>query len=311
MTSGEIDGLLRAGAWQSVWRGVYADGGYVLDAVQRAFAATLARRGTSIAAGDDDEPGVPPVVAAGRTAARVHGLPLIDDADPATDRWEGALDDVAVRHHGRRLARTDRSGQRRELRRHHLSLAADEVVQLPNGLWATSLARTLYDGTHLLRPDAHVCMLDESLHRQLVSEDELKALASRHEKHPWSAQFLARVGQADARAESPGETLTRLLLRADLPGLVPQVELRDERSRVLARFDLADEHLRLAVEFDGKRGHSGELMVAKDRQRDALSAAHGWTTERVTWFDVRRREHSTRLRIVAVARKLQARPASA
>jgi hypothetical protein len=82
------------------------------------------------------------------------------------------------------------------------------------------------------------------------------------------------VSAADGRAESPAETLVRLLLLPDLPGLVPQVRVLDGR-RVLARFDLADEELMLAVEADGRRGHAGEVMAAKDRARDATHRTAG------------------------------------
>lgn len=110
---------------------------------------------------------------------------------------------------------------------------------------------------------------------------------------------------ADGRAESPHKTLLRLLLRPVLPALVPQVRLLDEAARIVARFDLADDEIKLAVEADGKRGHAGDGMVAKDRRRDWRSEQLGWTTERFTWFDTRRRQEETRLRVLARAEQLR------
>ena len=77
---GQVDALVRARTWQVPWRGVYADAGHVLDAEQCAWAAVLAAGG---AVADPTGPRLR-AVAAGRTAARVWGLPLVDDLDPAT-----------------------------------------------------------------------------------------------------------------------------------------------------------------------------------------------------------------------------------
>jgi hypothetical protein len=108
----------------------------------------------------------------------------------------------------------------------------------------------------------------------------------------------AAIAVADGRAESPAETLARLLLLPVLAGLVPQVELFDGAARLVARFDLGDPEVKLAVEADGTRGHAGTAMVAKDRRRDRRSEAQGWTTERVTWFELRREQAAVVRRMV-------------
>src|SRR5207253_2398666 len=103
-------------------------------------------------------------------------------------------------------------------------------------------------------------------------------------------RFRAAVALADGRAEAPTETLARLLLLPVVPSLVPQVRILDRYGRIVARLDLGDEAAKLAVELDGKRGHSGDAMVAKDRRRDRRTEAYGWWTERGTWYDVRCRQ---------------------
>jgi very-short-patch-repair endonuclease len=87
-----------------------------------------------------------------------------------------------------------------------------------------------------------------------------------------------------------------------MPGFVPQHRLVGPDGRVLARYDLADEVLRLAVEADGKAGHAGSAMVAKDRRRDRMSEQHGWRTERVTWWELRRQRAAFVRRITEVGR---------
>lgn len=293
LSPAQVDGFVRRGDWQVVWRGVYADAGHVLDVEQRALAAVLAAGG-DVAERSGDSP--PPLlaVAAGRTAARVWRIPLVDDHDPATDAWEHLLDDVAVRRHV-----NARQHAGRTLRPRELSLQPDDVVRHESGLWLTGPLRTLVDCADLLEPDALVCALDDVLHRELVTADELEAAVAVRRGDRSAPALRTAVSLSDGRAESPSETLARLILKPALPDLVPQVELYDETGGLLARFDLGDERVRLAVEADGRRGHAGEEMVAKDRRRDWRSSQRGWWTERATWYDVRRRQRELRWRVVS------------
>lgn len=248
---GAIRGCVDRGTWQRPWPGVYADAGVVLDPEQRAFAAVLASGGS-----------VEPerrlrAAACGRTAARVHGFVLVDDDDPPTGAREYLRDEVAVWDHARLLEEPDG----RVLQRHELALQDRDLVRKPSGLVLTSRVRTVLDCAALLSLEALVCLLDDVLHRGLDLADE--------------------------RVESRGETLARLLLLPVLPGLVPQVQVFDRAGRLVARLDLADGQRRLAVEMDGRRGHAGDAMLARDQRRDARTAALGWITVRGTWWDVR------------------------
>ena len=286
LTAAQVDQHVRAKTWQVTWRGVYADAGYELDAEQRAWAAVLA------AGGAEDGPDGRRLraVVSGRTAARLWRIPLVDDEDPATGADDHRLDDVAV---DRNLGRQERGG--RCLVPQRLRLVRDDVVRLPSGLWVTTPARTLLDCALLLNPEALVCALDAALHCRLVQPSSLEPPYRR----PGSALLRSAVALADARAESPAETLTRLLLLPRLPGLEPQVEVFDDAGRTVARFDLGDRDARFAVEADGKAGHAGAQMVAKDRRRDRRTGALGWHTERVTWWELRRDQAAFVRRVVA------------
>ena len=305
----QVDSLVRDGSWQVPWRGVYADGGVVLTAEQRAVAAVLASGGTVAAAvadiGEDEDcpqAGAPrsEVVAAGRTAARVWCMPLIDDADPATGAQDDRHEDVvtplrlpALRHGGRTLHRRRRG------------FGHGDVLQLASGLWLTSPLRTLADCAELLSHQALVCAVDDALRRGLVTLEDLERAARSRKRRPGAPALRAAVAVADRRSESPGETLLRLVLLPVLPGLVPQVRVRDAAGRVVRRYDLADERLRLGLEFDGRAGHAGAAMVAKDRRRDRTSDALGWTTERFTWWDTRCRPDVVRRQALAAAARLR------
>ena len=295
LSPGELRQRLAGGQWQAPWPGVYADAGHELDHTQRAFAAVLA-------GGGQLRRGAQPSIrtfACGRTAARVHGLMLIDDDDPATATCDHLQDDVAGWTHGR-----SRHGAARDriLHRRHLVLRAGDVVRAPSGLWLTCLPRTLLDCAALLTPEALVCLLDDLLHRGRASPDQLAQLVHQRAGQPGVAALRQAVADSDGRSESPTESLARLLLLPRLPHLVPQVELRGRSGSLLARFDLADKRLRLAVELDGRRGHAGDAMVAKDRRRDRHTRDLGWATERGTWFDVRCRQREFVERVVSASR---------
>lgn len=301
-TRGHVDALLSRGEWQSPRPGVYADGGVVLEVDQRGFAAVLVSGGQHEPITTSAGKKVLKAVVCGRLAARLHGFPLVDDDDPATGRGEFLLDDVAVPWAGVPLRSPTADGRERVLTRHRRRYGRQDLTRLPSGLYVTSYPRTLLDCAQLLRPDALVCVLDDALHRELVTEQELAALV---QQRSWLAGVVGlreAMALADGRAESPNETLVRLILKPHLPGLVPQHRLRDDGGRVLARFDLGDPRLRLAVEADGTAAHAGPRMAARDQRRDRVSDTWGWRTERCTWFQARCRQSALVRRMLEAAR---------
>lgn len=306
LTRRQVQSRVDGGYWQVVWPGVYADAGHELDAEQRGFAAVLASGGEGQPLPGRNGGRVVRAVACGRTAARVHRFPLIDDDDPATGACQLLLDDVAIRYSAPALTSARPDGRVHVLTRHHRSYRGAEIRRRPSGLYVSSPLRTTVDCAVLLAPDALVCLLDDALHRRLVTPDELAAVLV---ERAWCAGVVAlrlAVERADGRAESPAETLARLLLLPVVPGLVPQTRLFDPRGRVLARFDLGDDELKLAVEADGKAGHAGHQMAAKDQRRDRQSDSHGWRTERCVWFELRCQQQAL-VRRVAEAAAVQAR----
>jgi len=294
VTQGQLAYRLATGEWRELLPGAYADGGYEPTAVQRAIAAVIAT-GEDLATQERVR-----AIACVRTAARVHGLPLIDDDDPATGGQEHLIDDVHTfrARSGRSRALTHHD---RTLQRHRLTLLEDDVVKHSSGLRLTSALRTACDCARLLSFEAAVAVMDAGLHRKLFDTDQLAAAVRARQGWPGVRQLAAVVAAADGRAESPAETVTRLLLLPVLPGLVPQVKVRSSSGRVIARLDLGDEELLFAVEADGKRGHAGTKMVAKDRRRDRRTDPFGWRVERVTWHESRTKPAATRAWVTEAA----------
>ena len=279
LSADEVRARLARGEWQQLRRGTYADGGVIPDAFMRASSAVqTATTGRRTA------------VAAGRTAARVWGLPLVDDHDPATRRFQHTVDDVALSF-GETTGATMRSRQ--------LTLGPGDVVR-HHGVTVLSLRRTLVDLPLVLRPDALVCALDHALHHELVTQEELAELAAERAWCPGAVAFRAAVALTDPLAESPHETLTRLLLKPHLPGLRSQMRVLAPGGWVQARLDLGDPALRLGVESDGSAYHRGR--AAQDRRRDART---GWTIERCSWWETRREGELLRRRVLATADRLR------
>lgn len=283
---------LRQGLWRTLLPGAYTDGGVEPDHVMWGWAVLLT-------AG-------PGAVLCARSAARSLGLPLVDDDDPATGHHEADDHDVAVPHHrGPRTWAPAASRPGGVVHRRQLSLAREDEVTHPSGLRLTSPARTLRDLAAVVKWDALVCALDHALRTGLVTAEELAREAERAAGSRQAIAFREAVAAADPGAESPAETLSRLTFLPHVPGLRSQVEVRDARGEVVARFDLADEELKLAIETDGKRGHAGTQMVAKDRRRDRRTGSLGWYTERVTWFELRRQQAALVERVMREARRLR------
>jgi len=282
----QVEHRVQTGEWQRLRRGVLCDAGVVPDAAMRGWAAVKAAGGAGHA------------WAAGRTTARLFRLPLIDDDDPATGAAEHVHDDVAVsvsRH----------PSQRATLHVQRLHLISGHTVRV-DGCPTLTLDSALPGLARLLTREALVCLLDSALHQDLVDEQRLEVVIEARAGRHGGALLREAVQLADGRAESPAETLARLLLLPVLPGLVPQVQLFDRGMREVARFDLGDEQIGLAVEADGTRGHSGAQMVAKDRRRDRTTGGYGWTTERCTWWELRREQEALRARVLATAAGLSA-----
>jgi hypothetical protein len=296
LTRGVVDWKVASGAWQEPLPRVLTERDVVLTAEQWAWAAVLASGGAGQVWPTAEEPQLRlRAMACGRTAARYWGFPLVDDDDPATGAHDSNQLDVHVWDRGLG-ALVGQDGH--ELRRRRFRVEPHEIWRTRSGLVLTSRLATAVHCTQLLSHEAAVCVLDHGLHRHWFTEQDLAQEVARRAGHPGNRALRAAVEAADRRAESPHETLGRLLLLPHVPTLVPQVMLLGPDDKPIRRFDLGDDVVRFAVELDGKVAHAGELMAARDRGKDHLAAQQGWRVERGTWFDVRRRQQELIQRVL-------------
>jgi hypothetical protein len=223
----------------------------------------------------------PDAVISHLSAATLHGLPLwLPLGQQPTDRLQ--------------VSRDRRTGARRSpyVDLHSAALPQEEVVCM-DGLLVTSVARTIADLARSLPFEQALVPADAALHRHRTTRAELDRAIERGAHRPGNTAARRLVAFADAGAESPGESRSRLAIqRAGLPAPRLQHELRlDQRTW---RVDFWWDRAGLVGEFDGrvKYGRAlapdadpGEAVFAEKRREDALRAA-GFSVVRWTWSDL-------------------------
>jgi len=100
---------------------------------------------------------------------------------------------------------------------------------------------------------------------------------------------LARLGadMLDARAESPRESMVRVILtQAGLPAPTPQLVMRSDSGEFIARGDLVYEEAKIVIEYDGEHHLTREQQDSDANRRHRL-ALHGWLVVTLTPGDLR------------------------
>ena len=263
ITDTELRSLRRSGALATVRPGAYLGGPAPDDAAARhllAIQAAVPRLGAG-------------TVVSHASAAVLHGLPL----------WATGLDRVHV-------TRDQRSGGRRSgvVHVHSATLEADDVAVV-DGLTVTSVARTLVDLGRSLPFERALVPADAALHRGLTTPDGLAVAVDRAAHRPNNSAARRVVAFADGRAESPGETRSRVAIRrAGLP--VPTLQFRV----IGTRTDFAWEEFGTVAEFDGKVKYGrclrpgedpGDAVFAEKVREDALRD-HGLKVVRWIWAEL-------------------------
>ena len=248
----EVQTEVSRGRWVRLRRGVYAERA-VLEAVN---ADPVARHRLECAA----------------VLVRLRGGAVVSHASAAR------LGGVIVPLSGTELVRLTDEVQWRRGRGYEVAratLPASDVHVL-GAFRTTAPARTLVDCAREWPFEDAVVAMDAALNAGLLSHADLTSavLAQRHWVGIGDAARAANL--ADARAESPLETLGRLrILASGLPAPELQVEIHDARGFV-GRVDAWYEEAAVAVEFDG--------LVKYEAPRNGRSPA------RVLWEEKRRED---------------------
>lgn len=268
-SDGELAALVAAGGLLRLRRGTYARPDGIERSVEeehrRLLHATLphlAQDGTVVSHG---------------SAAVLHGLPV----------WSGAVSRVHITRPRQGGGRT-----RPTVERHTSPLRRDEITAV-DGWDVTTAARTVVDLARTRPLEQGVAAADKAL---ALGLEEVELLAALGRAHGWPGIGVARRALllADARAESAGESVSRVRL-AEL-GLA-EPELQHEVTGpdgFTARLDFAWPQLGVLGEFDGRVKYGrllragqdpGEVVFAEKLREDMLRDL-GWQVVRWIWADL-------------------------
>jgi hypothetical protein len=222
---------------------------------------------------------VPPgAVVTDRTAGWLHGAEMI--LAPGDHL---VVPKVSVFHRGRgcRL-RADpvASGQR---------MMPDEHVVEVGGIAVTTPLRTACDLGRVLKRERAMAALDAMLRLGAFDKEELVEASGGYRGYRWVRQLRALAPLADARAQSPEESILRLRW-LDCPGLPPPEPQRPVRAPSwvpggLYWLDVGVDELKVGVEFDGEKFHGADREGHDNTRRT-------WITDHERWvLRVVRKEH--------------------
>lgn len=273
-TRTQLEAALRDGSLVRLRRGVVAE----LDEASRTAVHRMKIEAAAPFLGPD-------TYFAHESAAVLHELPLLS----------GRLDEVvAVRTGGGHgtISRTLHT------RRTQVSSGDTTLV---DGFPVTSLLRTACDLTRRLPFPEAVMVADAALRYGLNRNDMLRCIVGGR----GCRMAASALDFADARSESPGESLSRVRMhRAGIPAPTPQVELFDDFGHLVARVDFWWEAEGVVGEFDGlvkygellRPGQTAEDVVEAEKAREQTLVAAGCTVIRWGWRDLWNGEMDFRLR---------------
>lgn len=233
----------------AVYPGVYAPRAVELSAVQRARAAWLWSRRSG--------------VVAGISASAVLGA-----------KWVEAGQCAELAHGNRRSPAM--------IAVHTDTLFAGEIVELAD-MMVTTAARTAFDMGRRLPVTVGVQRLDALMNATRLTAAEVHRVAECHPGVRGLTTLRRTLKLVDGGAESPYETLTRLILvRAGLPAPRTQLRVVDETGFMVAYVDMGWPEHRVAVEYDGAQHWTDARQRRRDIERLAQLEALGWIVIRVS-----------------------------
>ena len=263
----ELRRLLRAGELVRVRRGAYASS----EPIDRADQHRRLVRATVPQCSSD-------AVVSHASAAVLHQLPL------------GRIDLDTVH-----LTRDQAGGGRRRGLVHvHAAPIGEDEVTVRQGVRVTTAARTVVDLACTLPRWQAVTVGDAAL-RADCTPAELADSLTGVGRRTGIGSARRVIPFLDRRSESPGESVSRLVLHEQgLPAPVPQFEVTGRSGEWVARCDFAWPSLRTLGEFDGRvkygralRGDGDlEEVLWKEKCREDALRELGWEIVRWVWADL-------------------------
>jgi hypothetical protein len=271
LTATGIRSLVKRGVLTDLGRGVYA---------RADLAAKLAKRPN----GDRMLLGAAAVTAAGAgtvashtDAAIIHGLALLDRPTATI---------TVTRRPG--VNRTGRPGTLV-----HAAALPDSQVTIRDGIPVTTVARTVVDLARTTPFGSGVVTADSALRARKTSKAKLRAVISTMNRWPGIGTARLVVDFANAKAESPFESIARVAFRDwGLPPPVLHAEVGDDE--VVGRVDFFwPDHATIA-EADGAAKYADPARAMLQLDRDARLRQAGFEVVHFTWHDLHANPHLVR-----------------
>lgn len=234
---------------EAVYPGIWIPRGVELSAVERARAAWLwsGRRG----------------VLAGLSASAVLGSEYVEGHEPAE-----------LVHVNQRPPQLISASASRLL---------DEEIQECRGMLVTTPARTAFDLARRLPLIEGVQRVDALMRATKVKVEAVHAVALAHPGARGLRQFRQTMPLVDGGAESPYESLMRIMLiQAGFPRPATQVEVVDESGHVVASIDAGWEEFKVGADFEGVVHWTNPKRRTGDIERYHRIPELGWIDIRTT-----------------------------
>jgi len=212
----------------------------------------------------------PAAAASHQTAALLHGLSLLGPP-PAV---------LTITRPPGTGSRSARPG----IRIHCAALPAGHVggrLAVP----VTTVPRTVIDLARVLDFRAGVVVADSALQQKLTSKKELAAVIAACPRWPGLRRAAQVAEFADGGAESPLESLARVLFRdVGLPPPELQAEIRD--SEFIGRVDFLWRQFRTIAEVDGAAKYADRDLAIRQLRRDKRLRETGYEVVHFDWTEI-------------------------
>ncbi|MGV0734041.1 hypothetical protein [Mycolicibacter sinensis] len=156
-------------------------------------------------------------------------------------------------------------------------------VQMVRGMPVTTAARTAFDLGRRLPTTEGVQRVDALMNATGLKVVDVAAVADAHRGARGLRQLDATLPLVDGGADSPYESLTRLLLvQAGFPPPQTQIPVYDAHGNVGARIDMGWEEYLVGVDFEGAHHWLDPKQRERDAERYNFIAEAGWIDIRLT-----------------------------
>lgn len=268
----QIRKLVSAGVWHRVRHGAYCSGELWSELSSADRHRVLSRAVLKTAH--------PSTVLSHTSSAVERGVPV----------WGVSLAEVHT-------TRTDgRCGRREAGIVHHRGILPGEHVETLNGVPVTSAARSVIEVCTVTDVESGLVTAHGMLNAGHTTLAEIGALAEDTRFWPRSLTTRLVLDLAHPSVESVLESrVWHFLWREHLPRPEPQVEVCDERGRLVGRADFVWLEAGVFLEADGREKYLvhrradetlDDFLLREKRREELICLLTGWVCIRVTWRDL-------------------------